>query len=170
MMPSLCLSQLCQQNKIIQQVNHEIAVCVDEGSRDACRTSRSPAYFSFSPSLCDCSPAHMSRTLPPAEGHSSLGCSSESPLGRPGELTPSGSLRRVPLLPPPAREHGACFQEEKCIHFSAPSPECRGLTGSFCCNSVLLWRKTDRVAVLREGAAIWTRLGHLHKTAHSSSS
>lgn len=63
MMPNLCLSQLCQQNKIIQQVNHEITVCVDEGSRYAILTSRFPIYFSFSsPSLYDCSAAHMSRT------------------------------------------------------------------------------------------------------------
>lgn len=127
-MPSLCLSQLCQQNRIIQQVNHETTVCVDEGSRDASWTSRFPIYFSFSsPSPCDCSPVHVSRTLPafsPTERHSSLGCSSLSPLGTLGELQLKWLAQESALAASLWVESGVYFQEEKWIHFSGSSVQC----------------------------------------------
>lgn len=144
-MASLCLSQLCQQNKIIQQVNHEIAVCVDEGSRDACWTSRSPAYFSFSsPSRCACSPAHVSRTLPAfsPERHSSLGCSSESPLGTPGELQPQWLAQESALAASLCERRWGLFPEE--VHpFQCPLP-ClerahRGLLLQFCSTLAKDW-------------------------------
>ena len=153
-----------------------------EKQRDASLTSRFPIYFSFpSPSRYHCDIANMSRRTLLAffSTRSPFGCSSESPLDTSGKLKHMlkwFAQERALATYASERESGVSFPTGEAHpfkwlhHLVCSSPAQRGLIGGFCCNSALRRRKTHRISPLREGLAIWTRLGHLCKRTHSSSS